>query len=86
MKKLIEKFVNHFELNKPYQFDITDITSVIYTICAIGIMLGANMTVLFFIGSLVSTITCWTAKRLNLVLLNGALFALNCFNLIKMFL
>ena len=86
MKKLIEKFVNYFELNKPYQFDITDITSVIYTICAIGIILGANMTILFFIGSLVSTITCWTAKRLNLVLLNGALFALNCFNLITMFL
>lgn len=84
MKKLIEKFVNYFELNKPYQFDITDITSVIYTICALGIMLGANMTVLFFIGSLISTITCWTAKRLNLVLLNGALFALNLFNLIVM--
>ena len=84
MKKLLKKFVNYFDLNKPYQFDITDITSVIYTVCALGIMLGANMTVLFFIGSLISTITCWTAKRLNLVLLNGALFALNCYNLIMM--
>ena len=84
MKKLVKKFINYFELNKAYQFDITDITSVIYTICAIGIILGANMTILFFIGSLISTITCWTAKRLNLVLHNGALFALNCFNLITM--
>lgn len=86
MKKMLNKLVNYFNLNKPYQFDIGDVTAIIYTICAIGIMCGANMTVLFFIGSLISTITCWTAKRLNLVLLNGALFALNCFNLITMFL
>lgn len=84
MKKLLKKLVNYFDLNKPYQFDVTDITSVIYTTCVIGIILGANMTVLFFIGSFISTITCWTAKRLNLVLLNGALFALNCYSLITM--
>lgn len=86
MKKLVKKLVNYFELNKPYHFDIADVTAIIYTTCAIGIMCGANMTVLFFIGSLISTLTCWTVKRLNLVLLNGAFFALNCFNLIKMFL
>ena len=82
---MLKRFKEYFELNKPYKFDITDITSVIYTMCAIGIMLGANMTILFFIGSAISTATCWTAKRLNLVLLNGALFALNLFNLITMF-
>jgi hypothetical protein len=86
MKKLVKKFVEYFNLNHKYQFDITDIIAPIYTTCAIGIILGANMTILFFIGSLVSTITCWTARRLNLVLLNGALFMLNCYNLIKMFL
>ena len=82
---MLKRFKEYFELNKPYKFDIADLTAIIYTACAIGIMLGANMTVLFFIGSLISTVTCWTAKRLNLVLLNGALFALNLFNLITMF-
>lgn len=86
MKKLVKKFVEYFNLNQKYQFDITDITAPIYATCAIGIMLGLNMTILFFIGSLISTVTCWTARRLNLVLLNGALFALNCYNLILMFL
>lgn len=86
MKKLLNKLVNYFELDKKYQFDIVDITAPIYAFCAIGIMFGLNMTILFFIGSLISTITCWTAKRLNLVILNGALFALNCYNLITMFL
>lgn len=81
---MLKRLKEYFELNKPYKFDITDITAPIYAICAIGIMLGANMTVLFFVGSLISTVTCWTARRLNLVLLNGALFALNCYNLIMM--
>jgi hypothetical protein len=83
---MLKKFINYFELNKSYQFDITDITSVIYTICAIGIIAGFNMNVLFFIGSAISTATCWTAKRLNLVLLNGALFVLNLYNVIMMLL
>ena len=83
---MLKRFKEYFELNKPYKFDIADLTAIIYTACAIGIMLGANMAVLFFIGSLISTVTCWTAKRLNLVLLNGAFFALNLFNLITMFL
>ena len=83
---MLKRLKEYFELNKPYKFDITDITAPIYATCAIGIMLGLNMTILFFIGSLISTVTCWTARRLNLVLLNGALFALNCYNLILMFL
>jgi hypothetical protein len=81
---MLTKLINYFELNKPYQFDITDITSIIYTICAIGIMMGFNMNVLFFIGSAISTATCWKARRLNLVLLNGALFILNLYNVIMM--
>ena len=81
MKK---KIINYFELNKSYQFDITDITAPIYTICAIGIMLGFNMNILFFIGSAIATATCWQARRLNLIFLNVALFALNLYNVIMM--
>jgi hypothetical protein len=83
---MFKKFINYFELNKPYQFDITDITAPIYTICTIGIMLGFNMNVLFFVGSAIATATCWQARRLNLVLLNGALFVLNLYNVIMMLL
>lgn len=83
---MLKKFINYFELNKSYQFDITDITSIIYTICAFGIIVGFNMNVLFFIGSAISTATCWKARRLNLVLLNGALFILNLYNVIMMIL
>jgi hypothetical protein len=82
---MLKKFINYFELNKPYQFDITDITAPIYAMCAIGIMLGYNMNILFFIGSAISTATCWQAKRINLVVLNGALFLLNLYNIIMMF-
>jgi hypothetical protein len=78
----MNKFKTYFNLNRPYEFDITDITSVIYTVCAIGVMLGADMTVLFFIGSAIATAFCWQARRLNLVLLNVALFAMNCYYLI----
>lgn len=81
---MLTKLINYFELNKPYQFDITDITAPIYALCAIGIMMGFNMNVLFFIGSAISTATCWKAKRLNLVVLNGALFILNLYNVIMM--
>lgn len=81
---MLKKLINYFELNKPYQFDITDVTAPIYTICAIGIIMGFNMNVLFFVGSLLATIFCWKARRLNLMLLNGALFVLNLYNVIMM--
>lgn len=81
---MLKYFINYFELNKPYKFDITDITAPIYTICAIGIMLGFNMNILFFIGSLIATVTCWKAKRINLIILNVALFILNLYNVIMM--
>lgn len=80
----MKKIVEYFNLDRPYEFDITDITCIIYTICAIGVMSGADMTVLFFIGSLIATAFCWQARRLNLVLLNVALFAMNTYYLINM--
>lgn len=80
----VGKLKAFFNLNRPYEFDITDITALIYTACAIGVMLGADMTVLFFIGSAIATAFCWQARRLNLVLLNVALFAMNCYYLINM--
>lgn len=80
----MNKIKEYFNLDHPYEFDITDITAVIYTICAIGVILGTDMTVLFFIGSAIATAFCWQARRLNLVLLNVALFAMNCYYLINM--
>ena len=81
---IIIKLKTYFNLDRPYEFDITDITCLIYTICAMGVMLGADMTVLFFIGSAIATAFCWQARRLNLVLLNVALFAMNTYYLINM--
>ena len=83
---MFKKFFEYFQLNKPYQFDITDITAPIYAMCAFGIMFGFNMNILFFIGSAISTATCWAARRLNLVVLNASLFLLNLYNVIMMFL
>ena len=80
----MKKIANYFNLDRPYEFDITDITCLIYTICAMGVMLGADMTVLFFIGSAIATAFCWQARRLNLMLLNIALFAMNTYYLINM--
>ena len=79
---MLKKLINYFELNKPYRFDIT---APIYAICAFGIMFGFNMNILFFIGSAISTATCWQAKRLNLVVLNASLFLLNLYNIVMMF-
>ena len=78
------KFKTFFNLNRPYEFDITDITAIIYTICAVGVIGGANMTFPFFIGSAIATAFCWQAHRLNLVLLNVAMFAMNGYYLIAL--
>jgi hypothetical protein len=80
----MKKIANYFHLDRPYEFDVTDITCIIYTACAIGVMLGANMTVLFFIGSTIATAFCWQTRRLNLVVLNVALWVMNIWNLIQM--
>jgi hypothetical protein len=81
---MVNRIKQFFNLDHSYEFDITDITAVIYTFCAIGVMLGADMTVLFFCGSLIATAFCWQARRLNLVLLNVALFAMNTYYLINL--
>lgn len=78
----IKKF---FNLNRSYEFDITDITAFIYTVCAIGVIAGLNMTILFFIGSTIATAFCWQARRLNLVLLNVALWFMNLYYVIQLF-
>ncbi len=78
------KIINFFELNKKYQFDITDITSIIYVVCAVIGIMGCNPTILFCIGSLIATAFCWQVRRINLIVLNVALLVLNLFNVIKM--
>ena len=80
----MKQLVKYFQLNQHYQFDIADITSIIYTVCALGVVCGCNMTVLFCIGSLISTAFCWQAHRLNLVLLNVSLLAMNVYYLFNM--
>lgn len=77
---------NYFELNKPYQFDATDLTAIIYTVCAVLGSIGYNVTILFLIGSIIGVTTCYQARRINLVVLNVALFGLNVVSFIKMFL
>ena len=74
-----------FELNKPYKFDVTDLTALIYVIAAILGVMGVNPTIPFFIGATISTAFCWQARRINLIVLNVALFGLNLVNFIKMF-
>lgn len=80
----MNKIKKYFNLDRPYEFDITDITALIYTACAIGVICGADMTILFFIGSAIATAFCLQARRINLVILNVSLFAMNCYYLIKL--
>ena len=80
----MKKVIDYFHLNRPYEFDITDITALIYTICVIGVMMGADMTILFFIGSTIATAFCLGARRINLVVLNVALWFMNLYYLINL--
>lgn len=82
----MKKIKEFFGLNKKYQFDIGDITALLYTICAIGCMMGYNMTILFAIAATIAVTVCWQARRINLVVLNIAFWAMNVYNLFKMFL
>lgn len=79
----MNKIKEYFNLDRHYEFDVTDITAVIYTICAIGGMMGANMTILWCIGATLATAFCWQAHKINLVVLNVALWAMNIYNLIN---
>lgn len=82
----MQAFKKYFELNKPYQFDPTDITAIIYSFCAVLGSIGYNVTPLFLLGSIIGVATCYQAHRINLVVLNVALFGLNVVSFIKMFL
>ena len=82
----MNKIKQFFELNRPYTFDITDIVAIIYAVCVGGIIAGYNMTIPFFIGCLLSTVGCFAARRINLVVINIAMMVLNGYNLITMFL
>ena len=68
-----------FELNRPYKFDPTDLTALIYVVCAVLGMMGKNTSVLFLIGSTIGTAFCWKARRINLIVLNVALFVFNLY-------
>lgn len=82
---MMQKFKQYFELTTAYKFDPTDLTAFIYTLAAIVGVLGFNPTILFFIGSVIATVFCWQAHRINLVVLNGSLFILNLYNFVKLF-
>ena len=81
---MIRKLQTYFNLDRPYEFDITDITAFIYVVCAMGGIMGANMTILWCIGATISTAFCWQARKLNLVALNIALWVMNMWNLFQM--
>ena len=68
-----------FELNKPYKFDPTDLTAAIYVVCTVLGMCGIDNSVLFLTGSAIGTAFCWKAHRINLIILNVALFVLNVY-------
>ena len=81
---MINKIKTFFNLDRPYEFDVTDITAFIYVICAMGGMMGANMAILWCIGATLATAFCWQARKLNLIALNLALWVMNMWNLFQM--
>ena len=81
---MMNKIKTFFNLNCPYKFDITDLTAFIYTICVIGVMLGADMTILFCVGATIATFSCWQAHKINLMVLNIALWVMNVWSLFQM--
>ena len=70
---------NFFELHGNYKFDPTDLTALIYVVAAIVGMSGGNTTPYFLVGSAIGTAFCWKAHRINLVVLNVALFIFNLY-------
>ena len=68
-----------FELTAPYKFDPTDLTACIYVVCVVLGFCGIDNSVLFLIGSAIGTAFCWQAHRINLIVLNVALFIFNLF-------
>lgn len=68
-----------FELTKPYHFEVGDLTAFIYAICVVCAFCGIDNSILFLIGSAIGTAFCWQAHRINLVVLNVALFVFNLY-------
>lgn len=81
---MIKALKKYFQLDRAYRFDVTDITALIYVLCAVLVMCGINATIPFFIGATIATAFCWQARRVNLVVLNVALWVMNAYNLILM--
>ena len=81
---MIDKLKKYFQLDRAYQFDVTDITALIYVLCAVLVIGGINATIPFFIGATIATAFCWQARRVNLVVLNVALWVMNAYNLYVM--
>ena len=81
---MVNRIKQFFNLDRAYEFDITDITALIYTICAIGVIMGADMTILFFIGSTIATLFCLQSRRINLGVLNVALWFMNLYYFINL--
>ena len=79
----VGKLKTFFNLDHPYEFDVGDLTALLYTICVIGIMSGADMTLLFCIASTYGLCFCWQARKINLVVLNAVLWVMNIYNLIQ---
>lgn len=85
MKNAILKLRDFFQLHGRYKFDPTDLTALIYVVCAAVGICGGNPTPLFLVGSIIATCFCWQARRVNLVVLNVALLVLNVVSFIRMF-
>lgn len=68
-----------FELHGKYKFDPTDLTALIYVVCAVLGIMGKDTGLLFLIGSAIGTAFCWQAHRINLIVLNVALFIFNVY-------
>lgn len=69
---------------KKYIFDINDIICLIYIVCVVGIICGLQMTPLFLIGCIISLISCISAKRINLLIINIAFVVLNTYYLMQL--
>jgi hypothetical protein len=76
--------MNSWIKEKKYVFDINDIICLIYIVCVVGIICGLQMTPLFLIGCVISLISCISAKRINLLIINIAFVVLNTYYLIKL--
>ena len=76
--------MNKWIKEKKYIFDINDIICLIYIVCVIGIICGLEMTPLFLMGCIISLISCISAKRINLLVINIAFVVLNTYYLIKL--